>query len=67
MAKVTVYPRKRWDITRDAYVPGNTLCTREYFDHNPQQQPLLEHGVEVESSQLDGDGCIPVSKLPART
>ena len=64
MAKVTVFPHHRWDITRDTMIPGNTLCRRAYFDLHKERQPLLDQGVEVDESLLDGDGCIPVSKLP---
>ncbi len=64
MAKVTVYPHHRWDITHDMMVPGNTFCRLEYFEDHKGRQPLLGQGVEVDESLLDGDGCVPVSKLP---
>ncbi len=67
MTKVTVYPRKRWDPTTNTYIPGNTLCTDDYFARHKDQIPLRDQGVQVDSSQLDGDHCIPVSKLPAHS
>lgn len=67
MARVTVYPRYRWDITEATDVLGNTYCTREYFERHKDQNALWDKGVEVDSSQLDGNGCIPVDKLPKTT
>jgi hypothetical protein len=66
MAKVKVYPSKRWDTTQGKDIPSSKLCTREYYSlpMHREQQPDYSRPREVEESLLDGDGCILISKIP---
>lgn len=65
MAKVMVYPSSRWHDEK--YVPSPEWCTRDYFDLpiHKSRVPDFTNGIEVDSSLLDGNSCMPVSKLPA--